>query len=81
MSMILTISQGLQITIPAEYRSELNLKVGSRIEMEKKGHNLIIKPIDADIKKVFEEARKGKRKKAMTAEEMDNLIENEILRH
>ena len=49
--------------------------------MEKKGHNLIIKPIDADIKKVFEEARKGKRKKAMTAEEMDNLIENEILRH
>ena len=81
MSMMITISKGQQITIPAEYRKELDLREGSRMELEIKGGKIIIKPIDEDVKKVFEEARKGKFKRTMTAEEMDKLTEDEILRH
>ncbi len=33
-----------------------------------------------DFEKLFEEARNGKRKKAMTADEIDNLLEDAILR-
>ncbi len=79
--MILTISQGSQITIPAELRNELNLKPGSRIELEREGKKLTIKPVGDDIKKLFEEAKNVKVKQDMTAKEMDEYIENEVLGH
>lgn len=80
MRMIVTISKGKQITIPSKYRKELHLKVGSKVEMEKKGNKIIIKPIDEDLHKLFAEAKNVKPKHKLNARQMDKLIENEILR-
>ncbi len=79
--MIVTISKGQQITIPAEFRKELNLKIGSRVELIKKQNKIIIQPIEEDIEEVFEKAKHIKPKYNLTAEQMDELIENEIHRH
>lgn len=77
--MIVTVSKGQQITIPSEYRKDLNLHVGSKMDLIRKGNAIIIKPIDEDLGKLFEEARKIKPKYALTAKQMDRLIEDEIL--
>ena len=73
--MIVTISKGQQITIPAEMRKELKLKVGSKVEMVKGKNEIIIKPIDGDLEKLFEEAKNIKPKHNLTAEQMDELNE------
>ena len=79
--MILTISKGSQITIPAELRNEFNLKPGRRIELEKDGKKLMIRPIGDVLKTLFEEAKHVKVKHDMTAKEMDDYIKNEVLGH
>ena len=73
--MIVTISKGQQITIPAEMRKELKLKIGSKVEMVKGKNEIIIKPIDGDLEKLFEEAKNIKPKHNLTAEQMDELNE------
>lgn len=78
--MIVTISKGQQITIPADMRKDLNLRVGSRVEVVKRKNEIIIRPIGEDLEKLFEEAKKIVPKHGLTAEQMDQLIENEILR-
>jgi len=77
--MIVAISKGQQITIPSQYRQELNLNIGSKVELIKRGNKIIIQPIDEDLSKLFEEAKKIKPKHKLTAKQMDELIENEIL--
>ena len=78
--MIVTISKGQQITIPAEMRKEFDLKVGSRVELIKKQNKIIIQPIEEDLEELFENAKNIKPKHNMTAKQMDELIENEIHR-
>ena len=78
--MIVTISKGQQITIPSEFRKDLNLKVGSRVEVVKRKNEIVIRPIGDDLEKLFEEAKKIVPKHKLTAEQMDKLIEDEILR-
>ena len=78
--MIVEISKGKQITIPAEFRKALNLNAGSRVEMERKGNKIFIVPIEEDLQKLFAEAKSIKPKHKLTAKQMDNLAENEILR-
>ncbi|MBS3097050.1 AbrB/MazE/SpoVT family DNA-binding domain-containing protein [Candidatus Woesearchaeota archaeon] len=78
--MIVTISKGQQITIPAEMRKDLKLKAGSRVEVLKERNEIIIKPLGEDLEKLFEEAKNIKPKHNLTAEQMDKLIEDEILR-
>ena len=73
--MIITISKGQQITIPAEYRKELKLGVGSRVELIKKQNKLIIQPIEEDLEDMFEKAKHIKPKHNLTAEQMDELNE------
>ena len=51
--MIITISKGQQITIPSEFRKDLNLKVGSRVEIVKRKNEIVIKPIGDDLEKLF----------------------------
>ena len=77
--MIVKVSKGQQITIPSKFRKELSLHVGSKVEMIKKGNKIIIQPIEEDLSKLFEEARKIKPKYKLTAKQMDELIEDEIL--
>ena len=78
--MIVTISKGQQITIPAEMRKDLKLKVGSKVEVVKGKNKIIIKPIEGDLEELFKNAKNIKPKHSLTAEQMDELIENEILR-
>ena len=73
--MIVTISKGQQITIPAEMRKELKLKIGSKVEMVKGKNEIIIKPIEGDLEKLFEEAKNIKPKHNLTAKQMDELNE------
>ncbi len=80
MSMITAISKGLQLTIPADWRKELDLKAGTRVEMEKEGNTIVIRPIDADLKKAFEEAKHRKPRYGLTAEEMDKMFDEELFR-
>lgn len=78
--MIVTISKGQQITIPAEMRKELKLKVGSRVEVVKRKNEIIIRPVGEDLEKLFEEAKNIVPRHKLTAKQMDQLIEDEILR-
>ena len=61
-------------------RKEFDLKVGSKVEVIKRKKEIVIKPIEEDLDKIFEEAKNIKPKHNLTAEQMDKLIEDEILR-
>ena len=77
--MIVTISKGQQITIPSEFRKDLKLKVGSKVEVIKKQNKIIIQPLEEDLDKLFDNARKIKPRHKLTAKQMDELVEHEIL--
>ncbi len=79
-STIVTMSKGMQITIPASLREELGLDVGSRMELEGKRGSIVLKPLGEELETLFKEAKTIKPKHKFTAEEMDKLIEHEILR-
>ena len=75
-AMLTTISKGMQITIPATIREVLGLGAGSRVEIERTGKKIIIKPIEDDIEAVLAASKRWKAKHPeMTAEEMDALNE------
>ncbi len=80
MPVIVTISKGLQVTIPAEFRNALGLHIGSRAEMVKEGGKIVIKPIDDDVEALFRQAKKIKPRYGFTAEQMNKEVENAILR-
>lgn len=73
--MIIKISKGQQITIPANIREELGLEIDSRIDLEVKDGSIIIKPIDEDLDKVFKKAKNIKPKYGLTPKQMDELNE------
>lgn len=73
--MIVTVSKGQQITIPANIRNELGLDVGSKVEITKKDTKIIITPIGNDLDQVFEETKNIKPKFKLTAEQMDEINE------
>ena len=45
-----------------------------------RGNKIIIKPIDEDLGKLFDEAKKLRPKYMLTAKQMDEVVEREILR-
>ncbi|HLC86583.1 MAG TPA: AbrB/MazE/SpoVT family DNA-binding domain-containing protein [Candidatus Nanoarchaeia archaeon] len=71
--MIVTISKGLQITIPSDIRNHLGLEVGSKVEIEEKNGNILIKPIEEDVEEVFREAKNVKPKHNLTVRQMKEL--------
>lgn len=73
--MIVTISKGQQVTIPAEIRNKLGLNIGNKVEILQENGNIIIKPIGEDLEKLFKEAKKIKPKHNLTANQMDELNE------
>lgn len=78
--MIVTISKGQQLTIPSDIRSDLCLKVGSKIELIRKGKSIVITPIEEDLNSLFEQAENIKPMRRLTAKQMDEMIEREIYR-
>ena len=73
--MIVEISKGKQITIPAEIRNQFHLDIGSKLEILSKKKEIILKPVGDDLDKLLEEAKKVKPKHNLTAEQMDELNE------
>ena len=64
--MIISISKGQQITIPANIREALGLTIGSKVEIEEENGKIILKPIEEDLentrKKIIEIAIKIRQK-------------------
>lgn len=79
--MIIKVSKGQQITIPSEYRKEFGWQVGSNVELTKEGNKIVIKPIGEDLQKLFKQAKSLKPKFKLTAKQMDEAVEREILGH
>jgi AbrB family looped-hinge helix DNA binding protein len=73
--MIVTLSKGQQITIPAEIRNKFGLEVGSKIEIILKKDRIIMKPMEEDLETLFKEADKRTTKHNLNAEQMDKLNE------
>lgn len=73
--MIVEMSKGRQITIPASLRDEFELNTGSKLEITKKGNKIVLKPLGDDLKKMFIEAQKIKPKHNLTPKQMDELNE------
>ena len=73
--MIITVSKGQQISIPAEIRNKLGLATGSKVEIEEKGGTIILKPLGENLDTLFKEAKKIKPKRNLTPAQMDELNE------
>ena len=74
-AMIVELSKGRQITIPAEIREQLNLKTGSKLEITQRKHEIILKPLGEDLEVLFAEARNIKPKHNLSPKQMDELNE------
>ena len=73
--MIVEMSKGRQITIPAEIRNALDLTTGSRLEVLKVENEIVIRPIGEDLDKIFKEAKRIKPKRNLNPKQMDELNE------
>jgi AbrB family looped-hinge helix DNA binding protein len=51
-----------QITVPAQVRRKLGMKAKSRVEIEVRGNELVVRPIRSvmELSGIFSEAAKGK---------------------
>ena len=74
-TMIVTISKGQQVTIPAKLRNKLGLVMGSKIEMIDDDGQIILKPVGDDLRHIFAQAKKVVPKRALTPEQIDELNE------
>jgi len=73
--MIITISKGQQITIPARMREMLGLDIGSKVDMDYEDGKLVIRPVGEELEEFFKLAKKWKPKYNLTAEQMDKMNE------
>jgi AbrB family looped-hinge helix DNA binding protein len=76
--LIVQISKGYQLTIPANIRKEFDLGIGSKVEVKKVKDKIVIEPILDDIERVFAKALKIRPKHDYSVVEMEKLIDNEI---
>lgn len=74
--MIVEMSKGKQITIPAEIRNQFDLDAGSRLEIARRRNEIVLKPIGDDLQEMFSDAAKRKPKHNLTAKQMDELNES-----
>lgn len=79
--MLIEMSKGKQLTLPAKFRAKYGFKEGSRIEAEDTGKGILIKPMETDLEDVFKSTDGIKPVHKWTAEEMDKETENAIFRH
>lgn len=76
--MIIEMSKGRQITIPADIREEFDLDAGSKLELIKRKKEIVLRPISDELTMMFEKAKHVKPKHNLTAKQMDELIERMI---
>ena len=65
-----------QITIPTNIRNNLNIPIGSKIELIEQEGCIIVVPINSTLSKL--KACLPKPDKALSCEEMDNIIRNTL---
>lgn len=73
--MIVEISKGYQITIPAEIRNQLGLGIGTPLEVKKEDGKIVFSPIKENMQELFMNAKKIIPKKKMTITDMEKLNE------
>ncbi|PIN74634.1 hypothetical protein COV18_07115 [Candidatus Woesearchaeota archaeon CG10_big_fil_rev_8_21_14_0_10_37_12] len=73
--MIVEMSKGRQITLPAELREEFDLSAGSKIEIVKRNKEIVLRPIGDELDVLFKAAKSIKPKHNLTAKQMDELNE------
>ena len=73
--MIVAMSKGQQLTIPADIRNHLGLDVGMKVDIIEKNGRIIIEPVGEDLETLFKKAKKIKPKLNLSAEQMDELNE------
>ena len=73
--MIIEVSKGRQITIPADIRDEFELDKGSKLEIVKEGNKIVLRPISDDLGEMFKNAKSVKPKHNLNAKQMDELSE------
>ncbi len=76
--MITKLTRGQQITLSRQVREKLKLQPGNRVEIELRKDEAVIRRIGPDLEDFFRKAQKVKAKKNLSAEEMDQLIEDEL---
>ncbi|MBI5393570.1 AbrB/MazE/SpoVT family DNA-binding domain-containing protein [Candidatus Woesearchaeota archaeon] len=77
---ILQVSKGYQITIPANLRKKYNIKIGSKLDLEEKGNQLSLELLEKpDWDKIFADVRKLP-KHNYTTEQLDAIFEKELFR-
>ena len=74
-TMIVELSKGRQITIPAAMREKLKLEVGTKFEILRRKNEIVLKPLGRSLEKLFAEAKTIKPKHNLTPEQMDELNE------
>ncbi len=59
---IALVSEKGQITLPAEARKRIGIKARSRVEVEVRGQEIVVRPLQSisDVAGVFREAARGK---------------------
>ena len=73
--MIVTVSKGQQITIPADMRELLGLDVGSKVDVEYEEGKITLQPVGEELKEFFRQAKQWKPKRQLTAKQMDDFNE------
>jgi len=73
--MIVEITKGRQITIPAKIRKEFELRTGSKLDIIKRNKEIVLKPLGNDLENLFKNAEKIKPKHNLTPKQMDELNE------
>ena len=73
--MIIGISKGYQISIPAGIRKSLHLGIGSSLDISTQKGKIIIEPVQENIEELFKNAKNIKPKKKMNVKQMEKLNE------
>jgi AbrB family looped-hinge helix DNA binding protein len=70
---VVRVTRNYQVTIPAEVRRRLGIKVGDRVVVEVEGDRIVIRKAAGDLPRI----RLGRR---LTPEEIDKLVEEGVAR-
>ena len=76
--MITKISKGYQVTIPAEVRHRFGLDIGTPIDIEERGREIIIRPLGKaeknDVEKLFRDSDRYKH--TLTPKQLEEMEKN-----
>ena len=78
---IALVSEKGQITLPAEARRRIGIKPRSRVEVEVKGQEIVVRPLQSisDVAGIFRDAAKGKSTDWKTIRsETERLVAEEV---